>query len=218
MSNNEDFTPKLAEDPEKVIPSGVSPKRKASDKLITTIDTAPSEPISRSAVKIVKALLSLIIAGIFTTLSVWTILISTVVATPSVNGVIFAVDRNAWTLGGAKSGDIAYSLEIDQSGLFNKIGGHLNGSVNNGAIIKILGTPLDYINTNIDGYLIINGYSTEILSDRIIDRKQLGDTYLAECLEGSCGIPGTLYEVPIDNVVGSVEGILKFFEIEEYAR
>lgn len=218
MGSNEDFTPKLAESNEVVSAFGSTPKRKASDRLVDAFVPTRSEPVSKSIIKVIKALLSLVFALGFTVLSAWLILISTVTATPTLNERIIVVDRSAWNMGGGEFGDIGYVSDSNSLDFIDKIVAHISGDINDGAIVRILGTPLDYVNTNVDGVLIINGNLTEISSDKIIDRKQLGDTYIVECLEGSCGIPGTLYELPIENMIGAVEGILKLFEIEEYAR
>lgn len=218
MNSEKKHIPKLAESEEVASAFGVSPKRKASDKLIENFIPTRNDPISKSVVKIVKALLSLIFALLVALLVTWLILISTVAATPNINGQTLIVDRNSWSEGGAEPGDISYASAANSKNLLEKIKFHITGEINNGATIKIVATPLDYVNTNLDGRVVVNGTRTLYSSDIIIDRKQLGDTYLAECLEGSCGIPGTLYEIPIANAIGSVEGILKFFRVEEYAR
>jgi hypothetical protein len=211
-------TPKLAESDEISSAFGATPKRKASDRLIANFVPTSNEPISQSLIKITRALLSLLVAFIIALLSVWLILVSTVAATPKMADDILIIDRNAWSKGGAEAGDIAYVSQANGQSAIDKVLAHLSGEINNGEIVRIIATPLDYVNTNVEGYIVVNGLPTRYPSDIIIDRKQLGDTYLSECLEGSCGIPGTLYEIPITNVLGSVEGILKFFKIEEYAR
>ncbi len=218
MSKNKDWSPRLAESEEVVSALGQAPKRRASDRLISNFVPQQDDPISVNLLKILKALISLIVAGFVTLGFVSVIMVSTVIATPYIDGRFLVVDRNAWSVGAAEYQDIAYETNENENSLIGKISSHLTGAVSKGSVVRIIATPLDTISSNIEGYVVVNGYPTTIPSDRIIDRKQIGDFYLVECLEGSCGIPGTLYEIPTKNVVGAVDGILKFFKIEEYAR
>jgi hypothetical protein len=119
-------------------------------------------------------------------------------------------------LGGAQPGSVGYATDANNFGLLEKLGYHFTGSINVGSAVEIIAGPLDLISYSIDGALTINGSPTAHQSDKSIDRKQLGDSYIVICLEGSCGTPGTLLEVPINDVIGEITGIIKISGLQPY--
>jgi hypothetical protein len=208
--------PKLASSDEVSLVIGAKPKRKASDRLVSAIVPMKGDSIGTGLIKLFRALLSLLLAILFTLFISWIILVSTIAATPKLGDDYLFVDRNSWGLGSAQPGSVGYATEANNFGLLEKLGYHITGSINNGSSVEIVAGPLDVISYSIDGTLTINGSPTAYQSDKNIDRKQLGDSYIAVCLEGSCGIPGTLLEVPINDVIGEITGIIKISGLQPY--
>lgn len=210
--------PTLASNDEVSFSFRSKPKRKASERLVSAIIPVKGDTIGTGLMKLIKAALSLILAVLLTTSTSWLILVSTIAATPKLGENYLFIDRNAWGLGSAEVGSLGYSTEANLYGLFEKVGYHITGAFGDGSAIEIVAGPLDIISTKIDGTLMVNGSPTSHQSDKIIDRKQLGDNYIAICLEGSCGIPGTLLEIPIENVIGEISGIIKISGLDPYER
>jgi hypothetical protein len=208
--------PKLASSDQVSLALGSKPKRRASDRLVTAIVPVKGEGIGKGVLKLLRALLALLLALVFTLVLSWFVLISTISATPKLGNDYLLVDRNAWGLGSAEPGSIAFSTTANQYGLIEKIVYHFDGSMDDGSAVEIIAGPLDLVSTNLDGVLVVNGEASSYPSDKIIDRKQLGDTYIALCLEGSCGLPGTLVEIPIQNAIGEIAGTIKVSGLQPY--
>jgi hypothetical protein len=210
--------PKLASSDDVSFAIGSKPKRKASDRLVSAIVPVKGDSIGTGLLKLLRALLSLMLAVFFTLFVSWIILVSTIAATPKLGDNYLFVDRNSWGLGSAKEGSVGYATSQNSFGLLDKLAYHITGSINNGSSVEIVAGPLDVISYNTEGTLTINGVPTIYQSDKNIDRKQLGDSYIVICLEGSCGIPGTLLEVPIQDVIGEITGIIKISGLDPYER
>lgn len=208
--------PKLASGDQIALALGSKPRRRASDRLVAAVIPIKGEGIGKGVIKLLRALLSLVLALLLTISLSWFILIATISATPKLGGEYILVDRNAWGLGSAEPGSIAFSTQANQYGLLEKIVYHFDGSMNDGSAVRIVAGPLDLVSSNLEGVLVVNGEATSYPSDKVIDRKQLGDTYIAICLEGSCGLPGTLTEIPIQNAIGGIAGTIKVSGIQPY--
>jgi hypothetical protein len=192
------------------------PKRAASARLISSITPIKGGGVGKNVWKLFKALFVLNIVVLFTLFFSWIILISTVAATPSINDKVLFVDRNAWGLGAATDGSLAYVTSNSDYGILDKFMYHISGDISDGFIARIVARPLDNVATTIDGLLFVNGIATDYTSDNIIERKQLGNSYIISCLEGSCGIPGTLIEIPMEQAIGEVTGIITISGIKSY--
>jgi hypothetical protein len=208
--------PKLASSDQVSLALGSKPRRRASDRLVAAIIPVKGDGIGKGVLKLFRALLSLILALLLTLVLSWFILIGTISATPKLGNDYILVDRNAWGLGSADAGRIAFSTEANKYGLLEKILYHFDGSMEQGSAVRIVAGPLDLVSTNLDGFLVVNDKASSYPSDKIIDRKQLGDTYIAVCLEGSCGLPGTLIEIPIQNAIGEIAGTIKVSGLQPY--
>lgn len=194
------------------------PKRAASARLISSITPIKGGGVGKNVWKLFKALFVLNIVVLFTLFFSWIILISTVAATPNINNKVLFVDRNAWGLGAATDGSLAYVTSNSDYGILDKFTYHISGDISDGFIARIVARPLDNVATTIDGLLFVNGMATDYTSDSIIERKQLGNSYIISCLEGSCGIPGTLIEIPMEQAIGEVAGIITISGIKSYVQ
>jgi hypothetical protein len=194
------------------------PRRAASARLIASVTPVKGEGFGKNIWKLTKAIFAFAIVVAFTLLFSWVILVSTVAATPNVNGKALFVDRNAWGLGAAPDKTLAYVTEFSDYGLINKFIYHVSGDISEGSVVVILARPLDTIATNIDGKLFINDVATSYTSDSIIERKQLGNSYVISCLEGSCGKPGGITEIPMEQAIGEVSGVITASGIKPYGK
>lgn len=158
---------------------------------------------------------SLVVGGmvVFAAVASWAILIATVLATPSIEGKTFIVQRAAWPEGQIPANSTVFALSnpVDRS-----IAGRFSLSVDGdsqASVVLVLGGPNAQVATNTDGAIIINGETTKFKVDVPIALHNVGGNYLALCVEGPCGNPGTPIEVPIEHTLGKVLGSAKFIGI-----
>lgn len=208
--------PRLASDGDDTVRVLSKPRRGASARLVASISPVKGEGIARTIWKLTKALFAFTLAILFTISFSWVILVSTVAATPTVNNQVLFVDRNAWGLGAAPDGSLAYVTEFSDYGLINKFTYHISGEISEGSVVTIVARPLDTIATTAEGLLFVNGVATSYMSDNVIERKQLGNSYIISCLEGSCGTPGNLIEIPMEQAIGEITGIITASGLKPY--
>lgn len=136
----------------------------------------------------------------------WLILIGTVLATPKIDGQTYVVQRAAWPESQAPAGVIALSLDSpvrrDMAGRFSL---NLNNE-GNPAIVRIVGGPNAYVRTDAQNRILVNDNATNAVSPTPIENHNIGTSYIAICLLGPCGTPGSPLEIPVDQVLGKVLG------------
>lgn len=147
----------------------------------------------------------------FAAVASWAILIATVLAMPTVDGRTYLVQRAAWPEGQvpAQSTVFALSKPVDRS-----ISGRFSLSTNGddkASVVLILGGPNATVATNTAKSILLNGEVTKFTSEVPIALHNVGGNYLALCIEGPCGTPGTPIEVPIEHALGKVLGSTNMF-------
>lgn len=149
----------------------------------------------------------------FAAVASWAILIATVLSMPPLDGKTYVVQRAAWAEGQipADSTIFALSSPVDRS-----IEGRFKLSTDgdkNASVVLVLGGPNITVATNTEGRILINGELTDTTVTVPIALHNVGGNYLALCVEGPCGSPGTPIEVPIEHALGKVLGSTKFLGI-----
>lgn len=78
------------------------------------------------------------------------------------------------------------------------------------SIIEIIASPLDKVTLSKQNIVIVNGHSLGLPPSESMIAHTLGDQYLGICLQGACGKPNTISEIPTDYVLGKVIGNIHF--------
>lgn len=171
--------------------------------------------ISKTAAKAILALalvLSLLLVG------TWTILVGTIVSFPVLSGERLVVQRSTWPAGDAPIGEFVAATEKAKSpGFLGRVEFEI-ANLNNEAVFSaaILARPGDRVRTAPDGQIIVNDKPTLFKSDRTIKPVQMTEEYLALCIDGACGNPGTPFELGTNQLIGSIKGKLSQLQIQRY--
>lgn len=126
----------------------------------------------------------------------------TVLATPTINGNIWAVQRGAWVQGEAPNGSTAVSVSAPIANTPGERFADLLNGYPNPSIVRILAGPGQQIATNVNGELVVDGTPTGIALTTPVTRATLGDEYLTACLTGACGATGTPNIIPVTHILG----------------
>lgn len=142
----------------------------------------------------------------FVGIASWIILIGTVLATPKIENERFIVQRAAWPESQAPANALALMLNepVDRS-IAGRYKLNIEGA-GSPAIIRILAGPGAKVRTDENLRIIINESGTNAISLSPIANHNIGNNYIATCLRGPCGLPGTPLEVPVNQVLGKVLG------------
>lgn len=155
---------------------------------------------------------SLVVGGMVTFAAVasWAILIATVISMPSVEGKTYVVQRAAWPEGQVPSNSTVFALSnpVDRS-IAGRFALSTEGD-SKASVVLVLGGPNVEVATNTDGVIVIDGKLTKFKTNTPIALHNASGNYIALCVEGPCGKPGTPIEVPIEHTLGKVLGSAKF--------
>lgn len=183
----------------------------------STPETPKSGPVALSSAQLIYRAgvlfrASLVVGGMVTFAAVasWAILIATVLATPSLEGKTYVIQRAAWPEGQIPSNSTVFALSnpVDRS-IAGRFALSTDGD-SSASVVLVLGGPNAEVATNTDKTIIINGELTKFKANVPIARHNVSGNYLALCVEGPCGTPGTPIEVPIEHALGKVLGSAKF--------
>jgi hypothetical protein len=192
-------------------------------RLAATIDVPDAPPHPRAPIAwahgLGVALRATTVLAVFTAAvaaASWAILIATVVATPFLGSTPYLVHRAPWTEGHAPVGETVWvsSEPVDRT-IVGRFALQLEGDTH-AAIMQIVAKPNSIISTDKAGTIITSPATpgSSYTSPTPITRHNLGDAYLALCVTGPCGTPGTPSEVPIERVLGKVLGSPKFIGMD----
>lgn len=161
-----------------------------------------------------RASVVLIVFATIVLAACWAILVATVLATPLVDGKLYAVQRAPWVEGKAPEKEIAYVVSQPvQRDLISRFSLQLGGD-DNAAIMEVAAAANSQISVDGSGTILINGVASPYRSDEVFAPHRLGNSYLMVCVKGPCGTPGTPSEVPIERVLGKVLGSVKLFGLD----
>jgi hypothetical protein len=119
----------------------------------------------------------------------------------------YTVVRNAYPLGQAPNGTIAYVQAGPSLDTLNDRINQTLGKVEGGAVVEIIAGPLSVVGSKGPGKpIVVNGKTTNRVGE--VTRQRLQGEYLVICIEGACGTPGAPAIVPRENLIGRVAGVL----------
>lgn len=193
------------------------PKLLATDFASDTDSVAIRKVVLRIARIILMAAVSLATVVTILLSGTWAILVGTIVSFPQIGEDRLVVQRSTWPLGDAPAGEIVSGSNEDRpSSFIERVIFEVSVSQDAHFTAAILARPGDSVRTSADGIIIVNDKPTRFMSDRQIKPVQMTEEYLALCIDGACGTPGTPFELAINQVVGSVKGIVSPAGIERY--
>jgi hypothetical protein len=136
----------------------------------------------------------------------WALLMTTVLASVSIDGKTIVTQRATWVEGQAPQGVTATVLpSAVQRDIASRID-MLLGNEHSASVVTIIGGPNARAATDLNGHILIGGVPTGYVSTTPIPAHNLGTAYLAVCVMGPCGTPGTPLEVPVSHVLGKTLG------------
>jgi hypothetical protein len=153
-----------------------------------------------------RASIAFLVLTVLVAIASWLILVLTVMATPSINGDTWAVQRSAWIEGKAPVGSVVVSSSaaIHRDPL-SRIGEVFSGYPKS-AVVEIVAQPLNTVSTTLNGTLVVDDKKTSYTLTSLVPPTKLSGSYLAVCVLGPCGTPGTPVTVPVDHMLGKVLG------------
>lgn len=181
-------------------------------------NVATKEMLWQITKTLVKALVALFVAISLLLAGTWAIIVGTIVSFPVIENERLVVQRSTWPLGDAPFGEIvAATTEQRPQGFIERIRFEITTQEDEIFFAAaILARPGDKVKTLPDGTIEVNGKPTLYTSDRTIKPVQMTEEYLALCIDGACGNPGTPFELGTNQLIGSIKGKISQLKIERY--
>lgn len=165
-------------------------------------------PSARNAFFLVKIAAILLSTMILVVLASWALLSLTVIPTPRLNGDPWVIQRAANAQGQDPPGTTVFLLPTSADlGYLERLQMMADKGKDN-SIVMVMANPYTTIKTGKNGALVVNGKTTDYTLDQQIEKTRLDNQYLAVCLLGDCGPPGTPIVIATDRVLGKVLGSL----------
>lgn len=147
----------------------------------------------------------------------WAVLVGTIISAPLVDNERLVIQRSTWVTGDAPIGEVIAAIEgVRPSTFFDKVAHEVVYDASNNLVLVVIAQPGSDISAEAGGRIMVDGARTRFTADRDIQPVQIMESYLALCVAGSCGTPGTPFELPIDKVIGSVKGTISLNGIQAY--
>lgn len=151
-----------------------------------------------------RALVVLVVLVVVLGAASWLILAATVLATPTVGGNVWGVQRASWIVGEAPVGSVTAALpEAASTDVWGRLGEVFTGYPKS-YLAEVVAKPGSMVETDLNGTLVVDGKSTQFRFPSGVAPTQLQDAYLGVCLEGSCGKVGDPVIIPVNNSLGKV--------------
>lgn len=136
----------------------------------------------------------------------WAVLMTTILAAPSIDGKTMVTQRATWVEGKAPTGAVAVALEQPvERDMFSRIR-MLFGDNAGASVVTIVGIPGHRVSATVDHNILVDGKPTGFTARLPFPAHTLTTTYLTVCVLGPCGTPGDPLEVPVDQVLGKALG------------
>lgn len=172
-------------------------------KLAADVEEMTGEPVEKLnvpaiAVRLITLCLTVVLVVGF---SIWFMLSVTIMPTMLAGDSAWLVKRIAWTQGQAPTGETAFVLPtpVERDPL-SRLEMLLPTDTGN-QVVTIIAKPGDSVQQDPTGMFVVNGLSTGIYGTAAGKYTGVDNTYLVSCQTGNC-IPGTVFEVPVENVLG----------------
>ncbi len=180
------------------------PRLAASASLAGLPEVKASSAFGHNLGVFLRALVVLVILVVVLGVASWVILALTVLATPTVSGTVWGVQRASWIVGEAPIGSVTAALpQAASTDVLGRLSEVFTGYPQS-YIAEVVAKPGSKIETKLNGSLVVDGKVTQFSFSSGIAPTQLQDAYLGVCLEGPCGKVGGPVFIPVKNSLGKV--------------
>jgi len=171
----------------------------------------------RLAVIIGKALLVLALVSAMLFAGTIAIILGTIISAPLINDERLIVQRSSWPIGDAPVGEVVVGhKEGRPNGFFERLEQEFQSEPGERYVAAVIAQPGSRIKADTGRAVIVDDRATMFTSDKTIVSTLLIEEYLVICVDGGCGAPGTPFTIPVDELIGSVQGTLDGFSINRY--
>lgn len=177
----------------------------------TIIRTAPpTTPITVRLTRIFKAFIGLVLVTGFVAAVGYVISVATVAAFPRIAGDTVVTIRGVYPYDRVPAGTL---VTIGPHARQRSLAGNLNDvlGIPDAAVVNILAGPVAELVTTPVGDILADGVPVGV-SGYVVPQT-LDGMYLARCVRGACGEPGTLLLVSDERVIGQAKGLVFRFGI-----